>query len=464
MEIEKSKLSLGKSLLIVLFLLVSIFVGVVLWELDPQIPIIMTAIFAAIIAIINGSKWQDLENSILRALGTVNQAMLVLLVIGMMLGTWLHSGVVPTMIYYGSKLIAPSIFLPTACLLCSISSLATGDSWGTAGTVGIAIMGIGLGFGVPAPIVAGAVVSGSYFGDKMSPLSDTTLLASAVTDVDLFDHIKYMLYTTVPSLLIALTAYFFIGLKYAKNIQIDEINVLLDALQSSVNINPILLLAPIFVIFMIIKKVEPLPALMGGTIIGSVFAMIFQSATLREVFEAMHYGVALDTGNEMVDTLISGGGLDYVMWTISLVYCAMALGGILEGSGALETIVNKILTKVKSTGDLIAATIVTSIFLNVTAADQYLAIIFPANMYRDEYERRDLDLKVLSRSLEEAGTLTSALIPWNTCGAFLMGVLGVSPFVYLPFAIFNWVSPMMGILFGYLNIKIAYTKPPVGEA
>lgn len=464
MEKKNKNLSLSKSFLILAFLLISIFFGVVRWELDPQIPIIITTIFAAIIAITSGSKWDDLESSILDSLNTVGQAMLVLLVIGMMLGTWLHSGVVPTMIYYGSKLISPNIFLPTACLLCSIASLATGDSWGTAGTVGIAIMGIGLGFGVPAPIVAGAVVSGSYFGDKMSPLSDTTLLASAVTNVNLFDHIKYMLYTTVPSLIIALVAYFFIGLKYAKNIQIEQINVLLDALKASVNINPILLLAPIFVIVMIVLKVKPLPALMGGTIIGSVFAMIFQSASLQEVFEAMHYGVALDTGNEMIDQLVSGGGLDYVMWTISLIYCAMALGGILKGSGALETIVGKILSKVKTTGGLIAATALTATFLNITTADQYLAIIFPGEMYADEYARRNIDAKVLSRTLEEAGTLTSALIPWNTCGAFLMGVLGVSPFIYLPFAILNWVNPLIGILFGYLDFKIAYTDGAVEKA
>lgn len=464
MEKQNNNLSLGKSLLILAFLLVSIFFGVVLWGLDPQIPIVITTIFAAIIAIASGSKWDDLEESILESLNTVGQAMLVLLVIGMMLGTWLHSGVVPTMIYYGSKLISPNIFLPTACLLCSISSLATGDSWGTAGTVGIAIMGIGMGFGVPAPIVAGAVVSGAYFGDKMSPLSDTTLLSSAVAEVDLFEHIKYMLYTTVPTLVIALIAYFFIGLRYSQNINVDEINVLLDALKASVNINPILLLAPIFVIGMIVLKIKPLPALMGGTIMGSVFAMIFQSASLQEVFEAMHYGVALDTGNEMIDQLISGGGLDYVMWTISLIYCAMALGGVLKGSGALETIVKKILSGVKSTGGLIAATSITSIFLNITTADQYLAIIFPGEMYADEYRRRNIDAKVLSRTLEESGTLTSALIPWNTCGAFLMGVLGVSPFIYLPFAILNWLNPLVGILFGYLDFKIAYIDEDLEKA
>lgn len=455
MEMPDKNLSFGKSMLILLFLLGSIFLGVVLWGLDAQIPIIITTIFAAGLAISNGSKWSDLESSILESLGTVGQAILVLLVIGMMLGTWLHSGVVPTMIYYGAKLISPAIFLPTACLLCSISSLSTGDSWGTAGTLGVAIMGIGIGFGVPPAIVAGAVVSGSYFGDKMSPLSDTTLLASAVTKVNLFEHIKYMLYTTIPSLAIALVAYFFIGLRYSKNVDLAELNLMLSSLKEAVNINPILLTAPLFVIVMIIKKVQPLPALMGGTLLGSVFAMIFQKASLMEVFEAMHYGVESDTGNEVIDLLVSGGGLDYVMWTISLIYCAMALGGVLKGSGALETIVGKIVSRVNTTGGLIAATAVTSIFLNVATADQYLAILFSGEMYGDEYKRRGIAAKVLSRTLEESGTLTSALIPWNTCGAFMMGVLGVSPFIYLPFAIFNWVSPIMGIVFGYLNIKIA---------
>jgi NhaC family Na+:H+ antiporter len=455
MEMPDKNLSFGKSMLILLFLLGSIFLGVVLWGLDAQIPIIITTIFAAGLAISNGSKWSDLESSILESLGTVGQAILVLLVIGMMLGTWLHSGVVPTMIYYGAKLISPAIFLPTACFLCSISSLSTGDSWGTAGTLGVAIMGIGIGFGVPPAIVAGAVVSGSYFGDKMSPLSDTTLLASAVTKVNLFEHIKYMLYTTIPSLAIALVAYFFIGLRYSKNVDLAELNLMLSSLKEAVNINPILLTAPLFVIVMIIKKVQPLPALMGGTLLGSVFAMIFQKASLMEVFEAMHYGVESDTGNEVIDLLVSGGGLDYVMWTISLIYCAMALGGVLKGSGALETIVGKIVSRVNTTGGLIAATAVTSIFLNVATADQYLAILFSGEMYGDEYKRRGIAAKVLSRTLEESGTLTSALIPWNTCGAFMMGVLGVSPFIYLPFAIFNWVSPIVGIVFGYLNIKIA---------
>ena len=350
----------------------------------------------------------------------------------------------------------PKIFYHSI-LLCSAASVTTGDSWGTAGTVGIAVMGIGISFGVPAPIVAGAVVSGSYFGDKLSPISDTTVLASGVCDVDIFEHVKYMLYTTVPSMIIALIVYFFIGLKFAKHVEIEQITMLHNLLMETFTISPFLLLAPVFVLIMIIKKAKPIPALIVGAIIGAIFAVLFQGSSVRDAFEVMHYGVELDTGYEMIDQLITGGGLDYVMWTISLVYCAMALAGILDAVGATEQIVNKILSKVKSTGDLIAATVISSIFLNITTADQYLAIIFPARMYKEEYERRNIDLKVLSRTLEDAGTLTSPLFPWNTCGAFIGEVLGVSPFAYLPYAILNWLNPIIAIIYGYTNFNIAYT-------
>lgn len=454
------KLNFTLSMSALLFLVVTIYFGVIQWELDPQIPIVLTVIYTSILAILRGVKWKDLEDSIIKALSTVNQAMLVLLVIGMMLGTWLHSGVVPTMIYYGAKVISPSFFLPTACLLCSVSSLATGDSWGTAGTVGIALLGIGLSFDIPAPMIAGAIVSGSYFGDKLSPMSDTTLLASAVAEVDLFDHIRYMLYTTIPALAIATIAYYFIGIPYAHNVDVAQISVMLEELKLAVNIHPVLLLAPLFVIAMIALKVEALPALMGGTLLGSAFAMIFQNATLQEVMHAMHMGVTMDTGNAMIDELVSGGGLDYVMWTISLVYCAMALGGVLEGSGALEAIVQKIMRFVKSTGALIASTVLTSVFMNFATADQYLAILFPSKMYQGAFDERGLDRRVLSRALEDGGTLTSALFPWNTCGAFLFGVLGVSPFVYAPYAILNWLSPLLSIFYGVLGFKILYAKKP----
>ena len=417
----------------------------------------MTTVFAAIISVINGIKWSDLENSIIKAINSINQPILIILVISMMMGAWLLSGIVPTMIYYGFKLISPSVFLPTACLLASITSLSTGDSWGTAGTVGLAIMAIGVGFGIPAPIVAGVVISGAYFGDKLSPVSDTTVLAAAVSDVDLFDHVKYMLLTTVPSITIAIIAYYFIGLKYSHNIDVTQINELLNVLKDSFNINPLLLLAPIAVMAMIALKVKPIPALMAGTILGAAFAMIFQGAILKDVLEVLHYGVELNTGNEMIDELISGGGMHFIMWTLSLIYCAMGLGGVLDGSGALEAVASKILARVRSTGDLIAATVVTAIMLNITAADQFMAIIFPGKMYKEEYIKRGINLKVLSRTVEDAGTVTSSLVPWATCGAFMTVTLGVHPLQYLPYAIFNWLCPILAIIYGYTNFKIAYT-------
>lgn len=450
------RVSFGMSLLILALLLICIFVGVILWELDPQIPIIIATLLAVIVAYFNGIKWNALEESMVKAVNNVTPAILFLLAMGIMLGTWLHSGVVPTMIFYGSKMISPSVFLPTAFLLCSATSLTTGDSWGTAGTVGVALMGIGASFGFPLPLIAGAVVGGSYFGDKLSPISDTTILASGVAEVDVFDHIKYMLFTTVPSTIIATIIYYFLGRKYAVSVELSQVVELRDLLSETFTISPVLLLVPAFVILMIAFKAKPIPALIGGSVFAGILAVIFQGASFIDVIDVMHYGVELDTGHEMIDELIAGGGLDYVMWTISLIYCAMAFAGVLEGTGAADQIVDKIMTRVKKTGDLIAATVVSSIFLNITTADQYLAIILPGRMYKDAYRRMKLHPKVLSRTLEDAGTLTSPLFPWNTCGAFIGSVLGVSPFAYLPYAILNWLNPIIAIIYGYTNWTIAY--------
>ena len=453
----EKKLSLGKALLVIGFLLVSIFVGVIFWGLDPQIPIVITTVFAIIIAMINGAKWSDLQESIVKAINSITTSIVFLLVMGIMLGTWLHSGVVPTIIFYGSRIISPKVFLPTAFLLCSATSLTTGDSWGTAGTIGVALLGIALSFGIPAPVIAGAIVSGSYFGDKLSPISDTTVLASGTSGVNVFVHVKYMLYTTVPSMIIATIIYFFIGLKYSGDVNIDQINVINDLLSETFTITPVLLLVPVVVVIMIAKKVDPIPTLMVSAIIAAIFSIVLQGSSISEVIEVMHYGVELDTGNELIDDLIVGGGLDYVMWTISLIFCAMAFAGVLDASGITEAIVRKILSVVRSTGDLILATVVSAIFVNAVTADQYLAIIFPGRMFKDAYKDKNLDLKVLSRTLEDAGTLTSPLFPWNTCGAFIGGVLGVNAFAYLPYAILNWLNPIIAIIYGYTNFKIAYT-------
>lgn len=451
------KLSFGQSLFIVLFLLVSIAACVIFWEMDPQIPIVLTTAVAAVMAAASGIRWEDLEDSMVNVVNTITPSMLFLLAMGMMLGSWLHSGIVPTMIFYGSKLISPTIFLPTTFLLCSASSLITGDSWATAATVGIALLGVGITYGVPAPIIAGAIVSGSYFGDKLSPISDTTVLASGVSNVEVFDHVKCMLYTTIPSTLISMIAYFFIGLKFAE-VEIEQIIELQRLLKETFVITPILLLIPLLVLVLIFSfKIKAIPALIAGSIGAGIFAILFQGSSLPEVLDAMHYGVEMDTGYELIDELIVGGGLDYVMWTISLVLCAMALAGVLDGTGATEALVNKILTFVKSTGDLIAATVVSSIFLNIATADQYLAIIFPARMFKGEYEKKNIDPRILSRTLEDAGTLTSPLIPWNTCGAFVGAALGVNPFAYLPYAILCWFNPILAIIYGYTDKFILYT-------
>lgn len=460
MEKTAKKVSFAQAVLVMLILLAFIVVGVIMFELDAHIPILLAAVCTAIIGIINGVKWEEMEATIMKSLGTVMQAVVVLLVIGIMLGTWLQAGIVPSMIYYGGLLISPKFFLPTACLLCSCTSLATGDSWGTAGTVGIALLGIGIGMGMPMPIVIGAVISGSYFGDKLSPMSDTTLLSSGTAEVNIFEHVKYMLYTTVPSLCIALIVYFVIGLKYAKTADMAALTELLNGLKEAVNISPILLLAPVFVIVMIILKVPPIPALMCGALIGGAFAMIFQGMSFADVMSAMHYGVEMETGNEVIDSLIAGGGLDYVSSTVSLIFCAMILGGIMEAIGVFSAIVETALSKVKSTGGLIATTVLTCIFMNFSASDQYLSILFTSNMYKSKYDEMGLDRRVLSRTLEDSGTLTSALVPWNTCGAFLTGLFGVGPLVYAPFAILNWLNPIIAIVYGFTGFSIKYKEKP----
>lgn len=453
------RVSFPQAIFIMATLLVLILVGVVGFGLDAQIPILLAAIITTIVAFINGIKWNQIEQNIYKSLSSVLQALIVLLIIGIMLGTWLQSGIVPAMIYYGGLVISPKFFLPTACLLCACTSLATGDSWGTAGTVGLALLGIGIGMGMPTGLVIGTIISGSYFGDKLSPLSDTTLLASASAEVNIFEHVKYMLYTTIPSLLIATIAYFFLGLKYANATDMVALTEMLEGLKEVVNINPVLLLAPLFVIVMIILKVNPIPALMCGALLGGVFAIIFQGSSLADVMGAMHYGVESDTGNELIDTLIAGGGLDYVMWTISLVFCAMILGGVMESAGVFYTIMEKVCSRVRTPGGLICATVLTCIFMNFTASDQYLAILFPANMYKDKYDEMGLDRRVLSRTLEDAGTLTSALIPWNTCGAFMTGLFGVGALTYLPFAILNWLNPIIAIVYGFTGFSVKYAEP-----
>jgi len=436
---------------------------IILFGGDPHIPILVTTIIASIVAIRAGYKWNDIQDGIIDGIKMSMQAILILMIVGMLIGVWILAGVVPTMIYYGLKILSPGIFLVATCLICAIVSLATGSSWTTAGTVGVALIGVGMGLGMPMPMVAGAIISGAYFGDKMSPLSDTTNLAPAMAGADLFDHVKHMIKTTGPSLVIALILYGILGARYAgKELDIAGINQLLEGLAGEFAINPLLCIPPLVVILMVVFKVPAIPGLIGGVVLGSIFAAIFQGAGMGAIIEASHYGFVSETGIAEIDELLTRGGLDSMMWTVSLIMIAMSFGGVLEKTGMLNALLEKVLKVVKSTGSLVLATVLSCFFINLTSGDQYMSLVVPGRMFKDAYAERGLHPKNLSRVLEDAGTLSSPLIPWNTCGAFMLSTLAIHPFAYLPYAFLNLINPLVSIFYGYTGITME--KLPEEEA
>ena len=421
-----------------------------------HIPLVLGTLIAAIIAITRlGYSWKDIEEGIISSISGTMQAIIILAIIGMIIGTWILGGIVPTLIYYGLKILSPSVFLVAACLLCCVVSLATGSSWTTAGTVGIALMGVAAGLGVPGPMAAGAIISGAYFGDKMSPLSDTTNLAPAMAGANLFDHVRHMVYTTGVSLLIALVGFAILGFRFAgSSLDTSNIDALMDLMSKNFTITPILLIVPIIVIVMVAKKVPAIPGLFIGVLLGGAAAMLTQNASFAAVMSSMQDGVVSETGNEILDTLLTRGGYQSMMWTISLILAALSFGGTLEKTGMLETIAKRVLKYAKSTGSLVTATIFTSIFTNILAGDQYLSIVLPGKMYKDEFHKRGLAPRNLSRCLEDAGTLTSPLVPWNTCGATMSTYLGVATIEYLPYCFLNLVNPFVSIFFGFTGITM----------
>jgi NhaC family Na+:H+ antiporter len=467
--------SLFTALFPILVLVVLLGINVVLYGEDSsygpnQLALIFSAAIAGISAFRLGHRWEALQEGIVSSIGSSMSAILILLLIGALAGTWLLSGIVPAMIFYGLKILSPSIFLFAACVVCAVVSVATGSSWSTVATVGIALLGIGKAMGFNEALVAGAIISGAYFGDKMSPLSDTTNLAPAVAGTDLFTHIRYMVYTTVPSMAITLLIFLAIGFFRDSSTEIENVQPVLDAIKSKFNINPVLFLVPVLVIGMIIKKVPALPALLAGAILGGIMAIIMQPHIIAEisgegsnylkacyvaVHNAMFGEIAIPAGHPIVDKLLTTRGMAGMLNTVWLITCAMVFGGVMETAGMLQRITQSIIQLAHSTGSLIASTVGTCIFFNITASDQYLAFIVPGKMFAKTYADRNLAPENLSRSLEDAGTVTSVLIPWNTCGATQASVLGVATFAYAPYCFFNIISPFMSIVFGYLNIKIA---------
>lgn len=454
---EKRNATLGEAIICILFLVFTLFISLTKLNLSAHIPLVLGSIFASSIAIIRlGFTWKELEEGILDTINNTMQAILILLIVGMLIGTWIISGIVPSMIYWGLNILSPGIFLVATTVICSIVSISTGSSWTTAGTIGIALLGIGSALGIPKEVIAGAIISGAYFGDKMSPLSDTTNLAPAMAGSNLFDHIRHMLYSTVPAMLISLVIYAFLGMKYAgHSIDTSQISQIQNALASSYNtLSPLLLLVPVIVIVLVILKVPAIPGLIIGTILGGLVAIFFQGASLQNVLEVAQVGYTSHSGMLFVDELLTRGGLNSMLDTVSLMLCALTLGGILEKTGMLEALARFILRFAKGTFGLVAATIFTCIGTNIAVADQYLAIVIPGSMYKEAFKKQGLDPKNLSRTLEDSATITSPLIPWNTCGAYMSATLAVNSFAFLPFAFFNILCPIVSLTLAATGIGI----------
>lgn len=421
---------------------------------DAHIALIVAAIIGAAVAIANGWKWSYIEKGILAAINRSMQACLILMTVGMLIGAWIAGGIVPAMIYYGLMVLSPSVFLFAGCLLCCIVSLATGSSWTTAGTIGVALIGVGMGLGINPAMTAGAIVSGAYFGDKMSPLSDTTNLAPAIAGSNLFEHIRHMVWTVTPSLIIALIVYIILGFGHSgQSVDMSGVEILMSGLKEEFWISPLLLIPPVCVIIMVALRTPALPGLIGGTILGVIF-MGVQGVGPKDWGYILNYGYESVSENLDIFELLTRGGMQSMMWTISLILCAMTFGGIMESTEQLKALADALLKIAKGTGPIVLTTIFTCIFTNIVACDQYLAIILPGRMYKEAFEDLRLKPKNLSRCLEDAGTMTSSLVPWNTCGATMEGFLGVHPFSYLPFAVLNWVNPLVSIFYGYTGISM----------
>jgi NhaC family Na+:H+ antiporter len=433
-----------------------------------QISLLLAMGIAAVIGIKNGHKWHDIEKAIISGISLSLGAVLILFAVGSLIGTWLLSGTVPTMIYYGLQILDPSWFYAAACIICGIVALSIGSSWTTAATIGVALIGIAQGLSLDPAITAGAVISGAYFGDKMSPLSETTNLAPAIAGSELFAHIRYMFWTTVPSISTAIVLFLILGFSEETTATTSSISDLSNQLAQQFNIS-LFNLMPLVVLLLAIKKMPAFPAVAIGALMGGLWAVLFQqelilrlangntdvlTANIKVVWAAFFDGVNIATGNAELDKLLSGGGMSKMLNTVWLIVCALSFGAVLEHLGMLRKFVSVILATAKSTGSLIASTVATCIGTNLITADQYISIVMPGRMYKEEYQRRGLHPLVLSRTLEDSGTITSPLIPWNTCGAYMYSVLLVNPLDYIFYCFFNLMNPILAVVYGFIGFNI----------
>lgn len=453
---EKKQMNVWWALTPIVVMIGVMMVTIIVLEKDPQVPLIVGTVAAGLVAFKHGFTWAEIEEMMYKGIKMALPAIVIIMLVGLTIGAWIGGGIIASMIFYGLKIISPTFFLVTITIICAIVATMTGTSWGTMGTVGVAGMGIGMSMGIPAAMVAGAVISGAYFGDKMSPLSDTTNLAAGLTGTDLFEHIKNMFYTTIPGLLIALTVYAIMGFQFKTDAVVSEdITSIMNTLQDNFVISPWLLLVPLTVIVLVVRKVPAIPAILVGVFLGWLAHIFVQGGDVATAVGVLHDGYVIKSGNTMVDELFNRGGLSDMMYTVSMTLVAMTFGGILEFTGTLQVLVDKILRFARSTGSLVTATIGTAFFTNMTCSEQYISVVVPARMFAGAYEQRGLQSKNLSRALEDGGTLTSVFIPWNTCGVFIYGTLGVMAFDYAPYAILNYTVPIISIIFAYTGFTMA---------
>ena len=474
---KKPQLSLSVALLPLIFLVILLTYNVTIFRDDAlsgsnQFILLLGGFFAGLLGLQNKVTYGVILRNVGENLQSVTGPILILLLVGALSGTWLLSGIIPAMIDYGLKIANPRFFLPASVIISALVSLATGSSWSTSATIGIALIGIGRALGLPAGMVAGAVISGAYFGDKLSPLSDTTNLAPAMAGGELFDHIRYMLYTTLPSIVITLILFTVLGWSFSSSGKVDT-SLLSESIREKFNISPWLFVVPIVVIMMIVKKTPPLLALFVGTLLGGLFSLIFQPQLLmdlaenkvldfktiyKSIFNAITIDTQIETNDSLFNELFSSGGMKGMLSTVWLIVCAMVFGGVMDAIGALQTISNAFLKWAQNTFQLVVGTAASSLTVNLTASDQYLAIVVPGKMFSKAYQDRNLAPENLSRTLEDAGTVTSVLIPWNTCGAYQSGVLGVGVVEYFLYAFFNWISPLMTLVYAFFKIKIKHLR------
>ena len=466
--IENKELSLFESLTPVVILMSLLAYNIFVVEdqewfgaYTNQFILLLGGLAAAVVGVFKKVPFAIMFQEILENLKSILVPIAILFLVGALAGTWLVSGIIPAMVYYGLQVLSPALFLPVSIIIAAIISIATGRSWTTSATVGIALVSIGSALGIPTGMIAGAVISGAYFGDKMSPLSDTTNLAPAMAGTDLFTHIRYMFYTTIPSILITLIVFSVLSGTIETTGDADVSN-LLNVVQSTFNITPWLFIVPLLVIVLIVFKVKPLISLGIGVLSAIVLALIFQNDVLLSISDSKFTSILdsilietqVETDNEKLTQLFSAKGMQGMLWTVYLIICAMVFGGVMDGIGALAKITKSLLSVATSIFGLFASTVASCLGLNIVASDQYLAIVVPGKMFKKAYEDRGLAPENLSRTLEDSGTVTSVLIPWNTCGAYQSGVLGVSVADYFVYAIFNYLSPMMTLIFAAFNIQI----------